>query len=77
MGLLGNGAEVRLLFDENNGHTLTFCTHRPFFIFRHKIVVFYNTLTYNIFGGKMGIMFILDIKKLPESACLAPGGDDQ
>jgi hypothetical protein len=54
-----------------------FCVFYPVLFFRHKIVAFYNSLTYNIFGGKMGIIFILDIKKLPESACLAPGGDVQ
>ena len=47
-----------------------------FFFLRHKMVAFYNKLTYNIFGGEMGTIFILDIKP-HESAYLAPGGDDQ
>ena len=49
--------------------TLNFKFFFPFF--RHKIVAFCDTLTYNIFGGKMETDLKLDIEKHHEGVHFA------
>jgi hypothetical protein len=48
-----------------------------FSFFRHKIVAFRDTLTYNTFGGKIEIIFKLAIEKHLEIVYFATDGAEQ